>query len=262
MTRKSKQTGGHQPLTHYERTKKFKSSQYGTTTARLSTDSQLQFGDCALSVTAAVDPVATPSGHVYSREAIVEYLMSKTKEIKQAKLNYQAYLDKQQSKQDEEKKESQSQAIVAFEGKQKATTVASKKRPASNPLASTSYWLSEFQPEHTEQVPEPPPERPLSPFSGGPLRLKDLHPLTFERSSDGKVQCAVSHKTITTQPVIALKEHVVSEEVFDSLVKDSMVCPITGRKLKKKHILRLQKAKSGFASSGSVVAKKYRPTIT
>mmetsp|Transcript_9663 Transcript_9663/g.17581 ORF Transcript_9663/g.17581 Transcript_9663/m.17581 type:complete len:263 (-) Transcript_9663:103-891(-) len=262
MTRKSKQTGGHQPLTHYERTKKFKSSQYGTTTARLSTDSQLQFGDCALSVTAAVDPVATPSGHVYSREAIVEYLMSKTKEIKQAKQNYQAYLDKQQSKQDEEKKESQSQAIVAFEGKQKATNEASKKRPASNPLASTSYWLSEFQPEHTDQVPEPPPERPLSPFSGEPLRLKDLHPLTFERSSDGKVQCAVSHKTITTQPVIALKEHVVLEEVFDSLVKDSMVCPITGRKLKKKHILRLQKARSGFASSGSVVAKKYRPTIT
>jgi hypothetical protein len=61
---------------------------------------------------------------------------------------------------------------------------------------------------------------------------------------------------------MALKEHVVLEEVFDSLVKDSMVCPITGRKLKKKHILRLQRAKSGFASSGSVVAKKYRPTIT
>ena len=264
MARKSKQAGGHNPLTHYERTKKFKSSQYGTTTARLSTDSQLQFGDCALSVTAAVDPVATPSGHVYSREAIVEYLMSKTKEIKQAKQNYQAYLDKQQSNLDEEIKETQSQAIVAFEGKQKATNVASKKRqaPSSNPLASTSYWLSEFQPEHTEQVPEPPPDRPSSPFSGEPLRLKDLHPLTFERSSDGKVQCAVSHKTITSQPVVALKEHVVLEEVFDSLVKDSMVCPITGRKLKKKHILQLQKAKSGFASSGPVMAKKYRPTIT
>lgn len=265
MGRKSKQPGGHHPLTHYERTKKFASSQYGTTTARLSTDSQLQFGDCALSLTAAVDPVATPSGHVYSREAIVEYLMSKTIEIKQAKQNYQAHLDKQQSKQDDEKKEATSRDIVAFEGKQKAThNVASKKRDreTSNPLASTSYWLSEFQPEHTEQAPEPPPDRPCSPLSGEPLRLKDLHPLSFERSADGKVLCAVSHKTITTQPVVAMKEHVILEEIFDNLVKDSMVCPITGKKLKKKHILQLQKGKSGFASSGPVVAKKYRPTIT
>jgi len=262
MARKSKQAGGHNPLTHYERTKKFKSSQYGTTTARLSTDSQLNFGDCALSVTPAQDPVATPSGHVYSREAIVEYLLSKTNDIKKAKQNYQAFLEKQRTKQEKESTEAHSQAIVAFEEKQKATEVKKRDRDTSNPLASTSYWLSEFQPEWKEQVPEPPPDRPSSPFSGEPLRLKDLQPLSFERSSDGKVLCAVSHKTITTQPVVAMKEHVVLEEVFDKLVKDTMECPITGKKLKQKNIRRLQKAKSGFASSGPVVAKKYRPTIT
>lgn len=262
MTRKSKQAGGHQPLTHYERTKKFKSSEYGTTEVRLSTDSQLNFGDCALSVTPATDPVATPSGHVYSREAIVEYLLSKTNDIKTAKQNYQAYLDKQRAQEEEETEEAQSQAIVAFEGKQKATQVKKRDRETSNPLASTSYWLSEFQPEHKDEVPEPPPDRPSSPFSGEPLRLKDLQSLSFERSPDGKVLCAVSHKTISTQPVVAMNEHVVLEEVFDSLVKDTMICPITGKKLKKKNIRKLQKGKSGFASSGPVVAKKYRPTIT
>jgi nitric oxide synthase-interacting protein len=94
------------------------------------------------------------------------------------------------------------------------------------------------------------------------LRLKDLQPLTFERSSDGKVLCAVSHKTITTQPVVAMNNVVVLEEIYDKLVKPTMVCPITGKKLKEKNIRRLQKGKSGFASSGPVVAKTYRPTIT
>lgn len=262
-------------MTHYERTKKFASSQYGTTTARLSTDSQLRFGDCALSLTTAVDPVATPSGHIYSREAIVEYLLQKTNDIKKMKQNYAAYLAKQQVQQDNQASKAESQAIVAFESKQKATTASRKRergqddddsndtsKTKKNPLASTSYWLSEFQPEHTESIPDPPPDRPSSPFSGAPLKLKDLQPLVLERSSDGKVLCAVSHKTITTQPVVALHDHVVLEEVFDSLVKDTMICPITGRKLKKKHVLQLQKGRSGFASSGPVVAKKYRPTIT
>jgi nitric oxide synthase-interacting protein len=200
---------------------------------------------------------------VYSREAIVEYLLSKTNDIKKAKQNYQAYLDKQHAEQQKETADAHSQAIVAFEGKQKATEVKKRERESDNPLASVSYWLSEFQPEWAkDQVPGPPPDRPLSPFSGEPLRLKDLQSLSFERSSDGKVLCAVSHKTITTQPVVAMKEHVVLEDVFDKLVKDTMVCPITGKKLKKKNIRRLQKGKSGFASSGPVVAKKYRPTIT
>ena len=263
MTRKSKQTGGHNPLSHYERTKKFKSSQYGTTTARLSTDSQLNFGDCALSLSPATDPVATPSGHVYSRQAIVEYLLSKTNDIKKAKQNYQAYLDKQHQEQQKESEAAHSQAIVAFEGKQKATEGKKREREGEkNPLASVSYWLSEFQPEWKDQVPEPPLDRPLSPFSGEPLRLKDLQTLSFERSSDGKVLCAVSQKAITTQPVVAMKEHVVLEDVFDNLVKDTMICPITGKKLRRKDIRRLQKGKSGFASSGTVMAKKYRPTIT
>jgi nitric oxide synthase-interacting protein len=262
MGRKSKQAGGHNPLTHYERTKKFKSSEYGTTSARLSTDSQLNFGDCALSLTPATDPVATPSGHVYSREAIVEYLLAKTNDIKKAKQNYQFYLNKQRTNLEREEKNAQSLAIVEFEGKQKAAPAKKREREEENPLARVSYWLADFQPEHKETVPEPPPDRPSSPYSGEPLRLKDLQPLSFERSSDGKVLCAISHKTITTQPVVAMKEHVVLEEVYDKLVKATMTCPVTGKKLKEKNIRRLQKGKSGFASSGPVVAKTYRPTIT
>ena len=49
MTRKSKQPGGHNPLTYAE-TKRLKSSGYGTQSTRLTSDSQLPFGHCCLSL--------------------------------------------------------------------------------------------------------------------------------------------------------------------------------------------------------------------
>jgi hypothetical protein len=61
---------------------------YGTQKKRLGADSQLAFGDCALTLAAAVDPVVSPSGTIYSREAIYKYLLAKTKELKKAKAAY------------------------------------------------------------------------------------------------------------------------------------------------------------------------------
>jgi hypothetical protein len=45
------------PLTQSERSKL---TSYGTQTARLTSDSQLPFGDCCLQLSPAVDPVVTP----------------------------------------------------------------------------------------------------------------------------------------------------------------------------------------------------------
>jgi nitric oxide synthase-interacting protein len=263
MTRKSKQAGGHKPLTHYERTKKFASSEYGTTSARLSSDSQLPFGDCALSLSEALDPVATPSGHLYSREAIVEYLLTKTVEVRQARENYETFLKSELAKERVEVDQQKREALEDFEDSQK---VSSKKRSRGpkdrNALASTSFWLAEFQPEHCSEIPDPPPDRPPSPCSGQPLRRKDLKDLIIKREQ-GKVICALSDKTISTQPVVALPSgHVVLKECYEQLVKPTMTNPFTSKKIKEKQVLELQKGKSGFASSGPVVAKKYRPTIT
>ena len=58
--------------------------------ARCGSDSQLPFGWCALSLRPAVDPVATPSGHVYSREAILEHLVTKQAELKRARELWEA----------------------------------------------------------------------------------------------------------------------------------------------------------------------------
>mmetsp|Transcript_19559 Transcript_19559/g.29002 ORF Transcript_19559/g.29002 Transcript_19559/m.29002 type:complete len:274 (-) Transcript_19559:352-1173(-) len=273
MTRKSKKSSGHTPLTYYEMNTKFKSSQYGTTTVRLSTDSQLPFGCCALGLSPILDdPVATPSGHIYSREAIVEYLLTKTQELNKARDEYEQYLLSQEAKQERKQEKEKETALVVFENAQ----TASKKRvrvddddepkKKKSVLAHTSYWLAEYQPEHKTELLEPPPDRPASPYSGNPLKRSQLKPLILKRSDDNnpKVLCTLSEKTISTQPVVALPSgHVILKQCYDDLVKPTMMDPFTSKKIKKeKHVLTLQKGKSGFASSGPVLAKKYRPTIT
>jgi len=266
MGRKSKQPGGNMPLTAYERTKKFESSQLGTTTVRLSTDAQGKFGDCQLSLSEPTDPVATPSGHIYSREAILEYLLTTTLGLKEARKEYDRHEEEIDKEEVQSVQRKQAEDIQTFEDTQKATT-SSRKRALPKEVPLTGYWLAEHQPEYNngQLRAEPPPDRPPSPFSGNPLRHKDLQPLIIKRR-DGKVICALSEKIISTQPAVALcgpsGGHVILEKMYTQLVEPTMVCPITSKKLKVKHILKLVKGKSGFASSGIVEAKKYRPTIT
>ena len=80
----------------------------------------------------------------------------------------------------------------------------------------------------------------------------------------GRILCAVSHKTITTQPTIVIKNsgQVMLKSVYEELAKPEMRCPVTAKKFREKDVLELIKGKSGFAASGKVVAKKYNPTLT
>lgn len=99
-SRHSKQVSDRPVFTQSEKAK----SGTGTLTVRLGTESQLPFGQkmialynvlhqrytelihcigyCGLSLKPAEEAVISPSGHIYSREAILEYLLTKTKEIK------------------------------------------------------------------------------------------------------------------------------------------------------------------------------------
>jgi nitric oxide synthase-interacting protein len=266
MARKSKQaSSGHLPLTNYERRQY--SKPYGTTAARLGKGSQLTFGDCTLSLHPAKDqPVATPSGFVYERAAILEYLLTKTQELKQQQQEYERWLAQQEHGTNEEDQKKRKAQVEQFEDSQKV--VASKKQKVEeNPLKRTSYWLAEFQPETDEKaaVP-PPPKRPPSPMSQQPLRRKDLIELDLKRNSEDQVLCAVSEKSIVSQQALALitksgtPAQVVLEQVYNELGKER-TCPVTGKKITK--ILKLQTGGSSFAAGGGVVeAKVYRPTMT
>jgi nitric oxide synthase-interacting protein len=276
------------PLTQYER--KIHGGVYGTQTARLTSDSQLRFGDCCLSLNAAVDPVVTPSGHIYSREAIVAYLLEKKKEIKEETAAYEAKIavQEQSRRQDLASKEDQHKKAFLLKdqgsthltvNKHENSLIESSKRKidmestdkGQKRLKHVSYWLAEAQPQaEQEEIKSPPNQRPPSPMTGNYLRLKDLTPITLQRedgTSQAKCICAVSHKAITTQPIVLIKKTgvVMLKDVYETVVKTKtgdMVCPISGRKIKEKDVMELKKASSGFSASGQVVATSYTPTMT
>lgn len=81
MPKHTKNAADRSHHTYHEKSK----YKLGSLSARLGSDSQLPFGYCCLSLQpiADGDAVVSPSGHIYGREAILEYLLEKTQEIKE-----------------------------------------------------------------------------------------------------------------------------------------------------------------------------------
>lgn len=84
---------------HWERNEASSEGHYGTRKMRLGGDSQQTFGHCALCIHPAVEPMATPSGHVYCKECIVEFLLTKTQELKRQR---EAFEEQEKNKVTEE----------------------------------------------------------------------------------------------------------------------------------------------------------------
>lgn len=292
MPKHSKNNSDRGCFTYYEKN----AVDQGSISQRLGVDSQLPFGYCCLSLTPVVDPVVSPSGHVYSREAIIEYLLTKTQEIKRQNKAYEL----QQAKvvkdaQDQvaaDEVQLQQRFIDSIEGvktvaKRKASEIEEKQSYMSTrqkiiddtddqvklaQLKQVAPWIPQFTPEAKESLIKPPPRYPSSPMSGRPLRTKDLIPINMEREVSNAVganpgpvrfMCPVSSKTITNQKVILIKSTgvIMLESVAQSLALKTMTCPITGKSFTQDDILELVGAASAFAASGAVEATKYRPTM-
>ena len=196
MTRKSKQRGHHNPFTYQEAASTL--THYGTQKARLGTDSQLPFGHCALSLTAIVDGVVSPSGTLYERSAAVEYLLKETEKLTDWKAAYQRQCESDANQLESEELLKDKERLTSLESKSGGLTTSSSSSHVSKHgakrldklkeegfdvatdednkkhLKRTSYWLSDWAPDVGAKRIEEPPKRPSSPFSGKALRLKDL----------------------------------------------------------------------------------------
>ena len=86
--KKSKQAGstGAEGLTYMER----RALGHGTRSERLGKDSLSNFYDCRLTLMPAVDPVVTPAGFLFSREAILKNLLEQKKAGKRALAEWEA----------------------------------------------------------------------------------------------------------------------------------------------------------------------------
>jgi nitric oxide synthase-interacting protein len=52
------------------------------------------------------------------------------------------------------------------------------------------------------------------------------------------------------------------ESAARDLAFPTMTCPLTGERFKMSDVIELQEAATGFAASGQVEAKRYKPSMT
>ena len=118
MTRHARNCTAGTVYTYHEKKKDTKNSGYGSKTLRLGKDSVKNFDCCSLTLQPCREPVVTPNGYLYDREAILECLLhQKTESARKLK----AY-EKQKKRQDaeevdkaEEKERKKLESFVSLE---------------------------------------------------------------------------------------------------------------------------------------------------
>lgn len=208
MGRHSKNAGtmGAEALTYHER----RALGYGTVRERLGKDSLGNYYDCRLTLQPVVDPVATPSGYLYSKEAILKCLLDQKREAKRKLAAWEAAGDAEAAAEEAAAAAGRAAELLAFERTATAgasdalassirEAVVSKAAAANEPrrLTSVSAIASNRERAATlkanwgvtaANAPEakvgrgPKPDTlTRCPATGAPLRLKDLIPVRFTR---------------------------------------------------------------------------------
>ncbi|XP_010639187.1 nitric oxide synthase-interacting protein [Fukomys damarensis] len=130
MTRHGKNCTAGAVYTYHEKKKDTAASGYGTQNIRLSRDAVKDFDCCCLSLQPCHDPVVTPDGYLYEREAILEYILHQKREIARQMKAY----EKQRGARREEQKQLQRAAAQdqarGFLEKEAAISASPLSRPS------------------------------------------------------------------------------------------------------------------------------------
>ncbi|XP_060705336.1 nitric oxide synthase-interacting protein [Hemiscyllium ocellatum] len=293
MTRHGKNCTAGAVYTYYEKKKDTAVSGYGTQSLRLSKDAIKDFDCCCLSLQPCTDPVITPDGYIYEKEAILEYILHQKTEIAKKIKAYEKQKNVKKTELAELAKAEKETKVKAF--LEKESTIVSK---PLNPFSSKegeakagsstkpiqpedekhlpSFWIPSLTPEAKVSAMRKPDKTVYCPMSGKPLKMKDLIPVNF-LPVDNKLDrvqlitrqeryvCAVTRDVLgNSVPCAVLRPSgsVVTMECVEKLIKHDMVDPISGAKLTEKDIILIQRGGTGFAGSGvKLEAKESRPVM-
>jgi len=271
MTRHGRNATASAVYTYHEKKKDSRQSGYGALTSRLNKDSVKDFDACCLTLQPCRNPVITPHGYLFDKESILEYIITKKRDItKQQKL-----YENQKNKSKDELAE-----LGAAEARSKAETFLDKQKGlrtsegSDESGASTSkltddkhlpsFWIPSLIPDHNKEKIEKPDKNIYCPMSGEVLKMKDMVSVKFTEVKDpddkktlinktNRYMCPVTHDILGNNiPVAVIKTtgDVITVECIDKIIKpDGMVFPLTGEKLHESDIIIMQRGGTGFASA-------------
>ena len=191
---------------------------YGTQRRRYGADFQTKFGNCAISNQPARDPVASPQGIIFDREAILRYLLDCKVKLREQARAYEAQQADEQAATEAAAAAEAAAAEKAFRTKRMssetsaapsssssfsasssavgsaasldATVVARIQRGARDTetlaekrerLRKTNFWVAEVAPAAKAKKLLPPDKCPRCPVTNKYLKSKHLMPVVFQR---------------------------------------------------------------------------------
>jgi nitric oxide synthase-interacting protein len=269
---------GAEAMTYAEK----KAMGYGTVQERLGKDAQGNFDDCNLTYAPAVQPMCTPGGFLYSKEAIFENLLAQKKEKKrQLKLWEDQERERAQTQAEDEivreeaKKEafySQNYEGVAREGEAGTSGDAQKKKKKNAGLNWDSeqkgadgklraYWLPSKTPEMKANV-DKPSLTCRCPASGKKLKLKDLFPVSLMRDPENArkyIDPLTKDELTNRDSLVAIRTSgvVMKKKTYENLVKPDG--ELNGKAVSPKDVVEIQTGGTGFSAhdKNSQSKKKY-----
>ena len=277
MGRHSKQAGGmgSENLTHAERA----ALGFGTAVERLGKDSVKDFDACALCLQPVQDPVVTPAGVLYERQAILENLLQQKKEYAAKLAVYEAKLQDRKTAADAVTRDAEAAAVEDFHRQNNggggrslgggaaaaggAKSVSSTAFQAEQTKELKAFWLPSLAPEAGEAL-EKPSSETRCPATGQKLRLKDLLPVVFtpapESDGDGagRFMCPLCKETLTNVTRVVVLQpggDATCEACYTRFVAPDG--SYDGRAVKA--VIRLERGGTGFAATSAVEAKTYAP---
>jgi len=256
MTRHGKNATAGAVYSYHERKKDTLEGNYGTQTATINRDSARNFDCCCLTLAPCKDPVSTPEGYVYEREAILTNLLTQKRKIGKAEKAY----NKQVAKEKEGvKDESKIEQFLANQAPSSAFSKASSSK-ATPEQKLNNFWVPNQQGNVEGLKLKKPDTKTYCPISNKALRLKDLITIKFTPMpqddptksvicQDVRYMCAVTHDALSNaSPCVLIKPSgaVVTLDCYEKLIKKDMVDPTTGTALVDKDMIILKRGSTGY----------------
>ncbi|KAI3437726.1 hypothetical protein D9Q98_000174 [Chlorella vulgaris] len=278
-------TMGSEALTYHER----KALGFGLIAERLGKDSIGNFYDCRLTLTPAVDPVCSPKGFLFSREAILENLLEQKKSNKRKLAAWQAQQADDARKQDDKAAIDAEAALLAFDRQnhmgaseeltrklrktinEEADALLSDTHRAAGTVniatnreqmkTMNAFWAPGKAGE-SKVVLDKPEMTTLCPATGEAIKLKDLVSVRFTRVPDGgpnEYMDPVTKDVFTNASrLMVLKPtgDVVLKETWERCIKPDG--HYDGKQVGEEDVLELQRGGTGFAAHDKELQAKKR----
>ncbi|KAF3845708.1 hypothetical protein F7725_002786 [Dissostichus mawsoni] len=261
-------------------------SGYGTQSIRLGKDAIKDFDCCCLSLQPCQDPVMTPDGFLYEKQAILEYILHHKTETAKKMKAYEKQKQAQKSSSQLESKSEERERVERFKTKENSINPGGEKSrtnaaesSSSAPVASSSqslpcFWVPSLTPQSKPTLLKKPSKTVLCPMSGRPIKMNELITVRFTALDPSLDRVAL----LTRQVCVCSDQRrawqqcslhcpaalgaVVTQECVEKLIKKDMLDPLSGDKLSDRDLIPLQRGGTGFAASGvDLRAKEARPVM-